>query len=271
MAFSFKTVRGAAVATSLGLAAAGAGEARAASVALDFDVSKILSQSGVAFARYRFGKSGFDQAVGYDNPQAVANKSDLDADNSLNLSDVAWDFSLVYTAGSGYSFTLSKTGTTITDSYTTSTDTYTSGIGTRRALLPTQSFNAILLQTRSRLTDNGSASMSVNNLSFSGAGLTTTGSLTDMSVSQVNAGDPNDFQWLVADADLATFNWTLTGRVVGTVACAARGQGCFNNESIKFNIGTKSVTVAPVPLPAAPLLFITGLAAMGVLSRRRSV
>lgn len=264
MAFPSLFARIAAAVTVVGLAVGAGDEARAATVALDVDPAKILSESGVAFARYRFGKNGFDQAVGHENPFAVANNSSLDGGNSLNLSQVAWDFSLSYAAGSGYSFTLSKPGTT-------STDTYVSGIGAGGTLLPTQSFNAIQLQARSRLTQNGSATMSVSDLSFSGAGLTTTGSLTDLSASQINAGDTNDFQWLVADVDLSAFDWLLTGKVLGAALCQAGGQNCFSDESIKFNIAMKTVDVAPVPLPAAPVLLLTGLAAIGVISRRRSV
>lgn len=98
--------------TVLGLSVAAVDDARAATVALDVNAADVLSESAVAFARYRFGKSGFDQAIGHDNPFAVANNSSLDGGNSLNLSNAACDFSLIHTAGSGYTFLLSKPGTT---------------------------------------------------------------------------------------------------------------------------------------------------------------
>lgn len=256
---------------AIALAAAGlvwANAAEANNVFLDFDKTNILTEEGVGFARYRLNATNWDQAVGNDGPFAVSESSNLG--NVAALNGVEWAFTLSYTAGTGYSFTLD-------DGTTSSTDSWTSGIGSGGSLLPTQSFNAIGLQVAAGGFKAGNtgwvASMFATDLAFSGAGLTTVGSLSDMSV--VDAGSStSEFQYLVSDVDLSTVNWTLTGKVEGTYTCTivtcTPTIPTFSDEGFKFNIGTKQVTyTTPVPVPAALPIIGAALAGFGVAGFRQ--
>lgn len=79
--------------------------------------------------------------------------------------------------------------------------------------------------------------MSVSDLSFSGTALATTGSLTDMSVSQINAGGSNDFQWLVANVELSSFDWVPAGTI-------AKGRQCRCEFRKKRGTNEKAAAIA---------------------------
>jgi hypothetical protein len=88
-----------------------------------------------------------------------------------------------------------------------------------------------------------------------------------MNVAQTGVGTTEDYQWLIADTDLSLINWTLSGKVMGALVCQSGTSDCIAQESVKFNIATKSVTA--VPVPAAAWLMGSALVALTGIARRR--
>jgi hypothetical protein len=253
-------VLGFAVAGSLG-----ALNVQASTISLDA-TAPVTSHQGVDFARYRYGKTGWEQAVGYDGPQGfyVANNSDLG--NSYpytNINGVVFDFTLSYNAASGYTFNLTNGAFSSTDSWTTQL----LGPGIQST---GKGYNAILLQARANVTTGATSNdqMNVTDLNFTSS-LSTTGALSNMNVSQTGVGTTEDYQWLLADTDLSLINWTLTGKVMGALVCQSGTSDCIAQESVKFNIATKSVS--EVPVPAAAWLMGSGLIGLAGIARRKKI
>jgi hypothetical protein len=238
---------------------------QASTISLDANPAIITSQQGVDFARYRYGKNGWEQAVGYDGSQGffVANNSELG--NSYpypNINGVVFDFTLNYNAASGYTFTLTNGAFSSVDSWL---NPQTLGPG---IVATGKGYNAILLQARANVTTGVTSTdqMNVTDLVFTSS-LASSGSLGNMNVAQTGVGTTEDYQWLIADTDLSLINWTLSGKVMGALVCQSGTSDCIAQESVKFNIATKSVTA--VPVPAAAWLMGSALVALTGIARRR--
>jgi hypothetical protein len=249
------------LAVSASLASVGS---HASTIALDANPAIITSSQGMDFARYRYGKTGWEQAVGYDGSQGfyVANNSELGNNYPYpNINGVVFDFTLNYSAASGYTFTLTNGAFSSTDSWTTQL----LGPGIQST---GKGYNAILLQARANVTTGATSNdqMNVTDLVFSSA-LSSTGSLGNMNVAQTGVGTTEDYQWLIADTDLSLIDWSLSGKVMGALVCESGTADCIAQESVKFNIATKSVST--VPVPAAAWLMGSGLVALSAIARRR--
>jgi hypothetical protein len=218
--------------------------------------------------RYRVSNTNWDQIIAvspFPSANTIVGQSNLGNANTLN--NRAWDFSVSYAAGSGYTYTLTDT-TTPPLGTSPSTLTWTAP-GGNPALSPTRSFNAIQLyataQTVEGTTSPLATSIAIRNLVFSGTGLSTSGALATMN--DTDATSPGGVnQWLVADTDLSLFNWVLRGQVQaafnGSITAANQA-----DERLKFDVSMQSV--AAVPVPAALPLFISGLVGFGFIARRR--
>lgn len=190
-------------------------------------------------------------------------------------------------AGQGFVYTLQQAQITagtpsIVDAATTYVQCWGGGFGancpsgtgynTRTAATlngeaPTGSFNAIHIEARSNNTNTPSANAtSWYNLTYDIPGFTAlsatsfvpTGSVTRAT----SAGtDGYSHQWLVADTDLSTINWSISGYVMLNPAS--------NNENYKFTVSVKNLATSTppqnstaVPEPASLALLGAGLAAL---------
>jgi hypothetical protein len=246
----------------LGLSSA---NADAALVQLNALAPAEIVNSTVAMTRYRVSNTNWDQIVAANSsPLNIVQQQNLGDANTLN--NRAWDFSVSYVAGSGYTYTL--TDTTVPPLGTSPSTLVWTAPGGSPALSPTRPFNAIqLYATAQPVTGTTGAlatSITVRNLAFSGAGLTTSGALVTMNdMDAISPGGVN--QWLVADTNLALFNWALTGQVqagfTGSITAANQA-----DERLKFDVHMESVTA--VPVPAALPLLLSGLVGFGVFARQ---
>jgi hypothetical protein len=167
----------------------------------------------------------------------IVGTKNLGTANSLN--GVEWDWSMAYTAGSGYVYTLSKPGTTSVVQWTAPwVNAY---VNPNETVSQTRSFNAIYLYCAAYAKGSFTSSQfDVTNLAFSGTGLTSVGSLVDMQA-DLPPGELVD-QWLIADTDLSVTDWTLTAKVRGQFTGAAPSN---LDEALKFDIKTKGVVPEP--------------------------
>jgi hypothetical protein len=243
-----------------------AGAAKAALVQLNASTPAVIANSTVALTRYRVSNTNWDQIVAV-SPNISGNTivAQQNLGNADTLNNRAWDFSVSYVAGSGYTYML--TDTTLPP-LSPSTLVWTAPGGSP-AVSPTRSFNAIQLyataQPVSGTTGTLPTSIDVRNLVFSGAGLSTSGALATMN--DTDATSPGGVnQWLVADTDLSLFNWVLTGQVqasfLGSITAANQA-----DERLKLDVSMQSV--AAVPVPAALPLFVSGLIGFGIFASRR--
>lgn len=137
----------------------------------------------------------------------------------------AFNFTVKYTVGRGYMFSLTDAeftgavGATGVDVHllpqTVRWNIDTSGgpAGIINGVSPLAYFNAIQITATAADNTAGTASSArVTNLQFAPTGATACGTLTDMQAQF--SGQPVLLnQWLVADADLSETSWTLTGQV----------------------------------------------------------
>lgn len=219
----------------------------AATVALDYPYALIGGTTGDGgMFRYRLSNTNFDQSIangGVIPPATWVTSTNLGTHNDLN--GAVWDFTLAYTAGVGYAFTLDHVSGG-TPSVTNSTLSWTSPFN---GVPPTNPFNAIEIyaQVQNNTSAYASATISVTNLSFSCAGLSIDpmyNALRDLyddkTIAPGPGGNDLDLEWIKADVDLSLYSWTLAGRVVASFTGYTSGT---IDERIKFNI--KTVKVEP--------------------------
>lgn len=237
--------------------------ASADAVFLNADASLLGSGGTVANFRYRVSNTNWDQSVA--NSSTISNSTIVQSrglGNHDQLNGAAFDFTLNYQVGLGFTFRLLHAGggsPTTSDSNVA----WTSPFG---GVAATRSFRGLELSaTAANLsTSIQSASLSVSNLAFSGAGLTTIGTLSDMNA--IFAPGQFRTQYIASASDLSTFNWTLTGRVMAAFAYApgTSTPGGNLDELLRLNIRAFDGGLIPTPGASAALI-LAGL----VLARRR--
>ncbi len=240
--------------------------ASAAIVSLGVDPVRVTVTSTAMNSRYRLSQTNWDQMIATSTliSGATIVQQQL-LGNAYTLNGRAWDFTMDYTAGRGYVFTLADT-TVPPLGVSPSTVGWIAPFG---GISATRSFNTIELfaQAKNTLQTGVTAqSIELSDLSFSGAGLGTTGSLANMlDTHLLSPTNGQDFarQWLVADTDLSLFNWTLSG----TVQAWFSGTVPHNfDKQLKFDLRTVQASV--VPLPPAVALLGAGIAVLGWTARR---
>jgi len=78
-----------------------------------------------------------------------------------------------------------------------------------------------------------------------------------------------DVQLMVALIDLSDFNYSLNSVLDQSIQIDMQSNTS-NPMALSLVAGLNSTAISPVPLPAAAWLFITGLGALGIVSRRRA-
>lgn len=240
-----------AVAVAATLSAAATRPATATVVDFDVPAATVTGVATVANARYMINTTGWDLAI---KPAGtVVDALTLNAGDDLaTFSGQSFAFSLVFTTGQGYTWTV---GAFPAVSWTT--DIY-GGIG------PTERHEAIDVRVSVGYADVTAA---LANLAFSSPTLGTSGTLRQ-TMSAAVPTNMSDQQWLVADGDLSLHDWTLTGSVVLSSADGLNPRG-----NLTLDVTTHEfvdpVPIAHAPVPAALPLFGAGLAALGLVARAR--
>lgn len=207
----------------------------------------------IADARYRLSNNNFDQVIA-PSGTPISGFAQAGIGNVAALTGRTFDFVLTYTSGTGTFFRLFDKNHDRTVSFTTAD-------GSKGGVKADDPFNTILLSARSSQTG---ASMTVSDIVFTwGAGLTGPSSVADLTRSG-NKGFAET--WLATTANLASFNFTISGKVNGLKTMTG------GDESVRFDIGLKNRTLpAPVPLPAAGWMLLAGLVTLGAAARKRAL
>jgi len=219
----------------------------------------VTSTGTTSVARYRVSNTNWDTFIG--SSQTVSNSTIVQSANLGNqnaLNSTLWDFAYSYTSGVGFTWTLSRAGTTSTMSWTAPT---------ANGANPTAAFNAIsigIIAGSSMPSGVTSASANATDLAFSftGIGAPVTGSLRNLSSTWTPSGSTGrDRIMIYSDADLSTTSWSLTGKVQFAYAGTAGGS---MDERLKLDVAT----MAAIPQPAGALAF-GAIACLGLRRTRR--
>lgn len=208
-----------------------------------------------AQARYKVDNTNWDQAI-VSNPSPFDLAAQANIGNAAALNNREFAFTLSYTKDVGYSWTLND-GIARTLSWTAPDG----------AISQLRKFNVLHLftvaQTNVPASGTSNASIHVSNLAFSGAAVA--GTLDDLVSSSSNGSYGQDDYWLRSDTLLSNLDWSLTGKVKASFACAT-GSTCFSPERLKFEVKTGYIT----PIPGAVWLLGTAIAGLGYVARRRA-
>ncbi|NWF54487.1 MAG: hypothetical protein HXY45_06800 [Syntrophaceae bacterium] len=230
-----------------------------ADLVLNADPAAVQAGAVAYHMRYRVSNRNWDQMIGTSNEVTYGTiVQDVNVGNHTDLNNVIWDFSVSYSTGIGYTYTLSRTGQTSTVQWT-APYVYQGNPPVSQL----RSFNAIELYAHANASTPpvSSAYISITDLAFTGHG--TSGSFVNMNAAWP-AGPTGLTQWLVADTDLSLIDWTLSGKVQAGFTGYTSGN---IDERIKFDIKTLEATV--VPIPGAVWLLGSGLIGLIGIARRR--
>lgn len=230
--------------------------------------SALSSGTTVASARIRASNNAWD--VG------LSNGVDYSGSNSWHSAMAStfispgrtYNFTLEHRAGQGFIFTVvdSRTARTTVQAWGNFSAPLPGNVlSTLGGHTATDSFNA--LQLESRATING-ATTSFSDLVFTSSDLSSTGSFYDGTLTRTTVIGSNPVgtakQSLLADVDLSSRTWTLSG-TVGLI----RGAGIGGADNVSFTVGMMNVAVPgpAVPEPSGAALLAAALA--GLTMRRR--
>jgi hypothetical protein len=252
----------------------------------------------VVGAKYRYSNTNFDQSLdaggGTTLVSGVPNFLGRDRGNRAALDGALHSFVFEHRSGEGFIFSLTNPGgVTWTQAWGTFAPpvvadqsiaqlpaTAATGQPVGTLLAPGLPYNALHLEWRATPIGATTPTVIFSDLSFVSPGLTQIGSLvTGGTVLQAgnpvnpNFPDPNGnfySQWLVADVNLASFDWTLSGKVSLSSSPIPGGAG--GDELVRFDVSGKQVAFTPpdddVPAPASLALFGLGALALAGMRRR---
>lgn len=220
----------------------------------------VMSTNTASVTRYRISNTNWDTFIGSSSTvstSTIVQSANLGTQTALNT--LTWDFAYAYTSGVGYTWTLSRAGTTSTMSWTAPT---------ANGPNPTAAFNAIsiaIIAGTAMPAGVTSASASATNLAFnfSSGGAPITGSLRDLASTWTPSGSSGQDRIMIfSDTDLSTTSWSLTGKVQFTYSGTAGGS---LDERLKLDVAT----MAAIPQPAGVLAF-GAIACLGLRRSRRA-
>lgn len=221
----------------------------------------------VGGAKYKLSSGNWDQSVsggtvGTTSPfnGTTGNFISNNLGGASALNNVAMNFSLSYTVGDGFSFTMGsyslKWANSVASYVNNPTTEETSVLN--GAAATDNKFNVIDIFVRSQ-TNNPAHYMHLTNLNFTAAGQTLVGSLHD----SLQGPNSAETQRIATAGDLRTFNWTLTGTMKGNEATGGGAEGI----KVEFGFKNNDLTIIPMPTPVS--MAAAGMLAIAGLSRRR--
>jgi hypothetical protein len=245
------------------------GAARAQEVYLNPDAGCIgTQQSEAASVKYRVSNLNWDQVISTSSGTTYGTiVEQANPGNNVSLNSAVWRFTLDFKTGIGYAFTLKHlSGGSPVDSSTVMWDSLFC-YQTNPCVSPLRRLNAFSLYVKASAQTGLLHSMiTADSMSFSGAGLTTNGSLRTLTAEFSSSGGnqyPNfDVQYVRADTNLALFDWTLTGLVTASFDPGYTGQ---LDERLKFNIDMIEVSGLAPPQLLSPSEGATCQATTGIL------
>jgi len=244
-------------------------------------------------AKYRLSNSNFDQSIdsggGTTTVNQLPNFVSRDLGNLTALRNVIYSFTVRQIAGQGFVFTLtSPSNVTSTVAWGTFLPLLNPAPNASALLLPTVGsllptapgafYNSLQIELRGAQRSGTAYSpvATASDLSFVAKGMTLSTALNpSMSVSPGSNTTPNPnypdsdssyiSQWLVTKANLALYDWTLSGRINLSVAANAPSN---IDEFVKLTVTGKKVRFNGVPEPMPIATLALGLAAIGWRRRR---
>gem|GEM_PF-3045550 len=229
-----------------------------------------MSDATAAEAKFRLSYTNWDQSLSNSAGTTISSNGNTFLSNNLvgyGISSLAtptqFGFSFSHIVDKGFVFTM----TNLANPAQTSTLEWGSGFSplsgavisqatlptnSSPGLAPTGSFNSLMIYTVDSRNKPGTA-MSFSNLAFTGAdsggnALTLAdGALLPSGTATISTGTL--MQSIVANSDLSTINWSLTGVLAGS-----RDNAASSDESVKFYVDAvqNNFTLAGGALVAAP-------------------
>ncbi|MEW4568956.1 PEP-CTERM sorting domain-containing protein [Tautonia sp. JC769] len=241
----------------------------------------LLSETGVAGAKYRLSQGNFDMSLDDGSGTTRINNQDTfiqkNLGNNGTLSGATFSFQLEHVAGQGFVFSMTSPASVTTtlawgsgSSFPPSGPNVTS-VETIRGNNAPSSFNALQLNARA---SRDPSYMAFEDLVFTSSATQTGTLVTNGRVGTGSIGSPAsgpDFgtsvfeQWLIADGNLGDLDWTLSGKLTGARDSIAGG-----DETVRFLVNMKQVTLVPEPSTFA-IAGLSGLAMLGYGLRRRKM
>lgn len=264
---------------TLSLAAVLVPAAFAQNVYINSNLVTLGSGTTVMNARYRMSAANFDQRLSNNTPGGT-NGLDRNLGTVPDLSGDLFDFVLSHSSTTGFRWQLTNTTTNTTTSQywgttgtNSATDQYAATLGssyTTGTAPNANSFNTLQLSVRASET---ASSAVFSNFSFTG-GSSTTGSFAAGTVTPTTGSGPGysgqaadgagfHRQWVYSDTNLASYDWTLSGKV--TLSRAGGGDG----EAVRFEIYGQNLSASVVPEPSFYASLALGFSGLVFAVRRR--
>lgn len=250
---------GASLPAVLAAIAAPAAPARAQNVYLNSPlVQSVAITQSAGSAKYRLSHTNFDQSLSRTSGTDAGSFISANLGNNAFTANRPYAFTLRHLAGQGLQFSMTDlvsgaTSTLAWGSFSTQPTGLTAA--TLGGIAPGAAFNVIDLSARATRTNAPGSALTFSELAFTAPALTIAhGSFVAGTVTPATTGaGPGAGFWdqrLVADVNLADFDWALSGRI-----SAFRDALSGGDESVRFDIGLKQgvVTFIPAPGPAAVL------------------
>ncbi len=254
----------------------------AQNVYINSNLVTLGSGSTVVNGRYRISDGNFDQRLS-NNISGPTNGLDRNLGNVSDLSGDLFDFVLSHSATTGFSWQLTNTTTTVTTTQywgttgtNSATDQFAATLGssyTTGTSPNANPFNTLQLAVRASEEGPSASSAVFSNFSFTG-GTSTTGSFASGTVTPTTGAGPGysgkaadgagfHLQWVYSDTNLATYDWSLSGKV--TLSRTGAGDG----EAVLFEIYGQNLAASVVPEPSFYASLALGFSGLVFAVRRR--